>query len=307
MTVPLVYHPDYSFPFPSRHRFPMEKFARLAGYLRSHGLLTADNTYRPGPCRQSWLTPTHCPRYLERFYSNTLSDRERRQMNLPWSEGLVKRTFLAPSGTVLTAQLALRHGIACHLAGGTHHAHHDYASGFCILNDLAIVANVLAGQDGGLQVLIFDCDVHQGDGTAALLRNQPRAFTCSIHCKQNFPFTKKLSDWDVELPAGTDDASYLETVSATLLAAIHRVKPDIVLYDAGVDVFEGDPLGQLKISESAIRERDRLVLTTLKNAGIPVATVIGGGYDDDRDALARRHAIVVEEAIRVFERKQLRN
>lgn len=300
MTVPLVYHPDYSFPFPARHRFAMEKFARLADYLRVTGLLTPDNTYRPGPCRQSWLTQTHCPQYLQRFYRNTLSDKEHRQMNLPWSDGLVKRTFIAPSGSVLTAQLALRHGIACHLAGGTHHAHYDYASGFCILNDLAIAANVLVRQNGGLRVLVFDCDVHQGDGTAALLRREPAAFTCSIHCKQNFPFTKQQSDWDVELPTGMADDDYLEAVRTTLLAAIKQTSPDIVLYDAGVDVFEGDPLGQLRISEAGIRQRDNLVLSELKRAGIPVATVIGGGYDDDRDNLARRHAIVVEEAQRVF-------
>lgn len=302
MTIPLVYHPDYSFPFPSRHRFPMEKFARLAAYLRGQNILTPGNYYRPGPCRQQWLTQTHCPEYLQRFYRNTQSDKERRQMNLPWSEGLVKRTFLAPSGTVLTAQLALQHGIACHLAGGTHHAHHDYASGFCILNDLAIAANVLARQKEGLQVLVFDCDVHQGDGTAALLQNEPRAFTCSIHCKQNFPFTKQHSDWDVELPAGTQDEAYLDTVRSTLLAAIEQVQPNIVLYDAGVDVFDGDPLGQLRITESGIRQRDNLVLSELKKAQIPVATVIGGGYDDDRDTLARRHAIVIEEAQRVFGR-----
>jgi len=302
MTIPLVYHPDYSFPFPARHRFPMEKFARLADYLRGEAILGADNCYRPGPCRQSWLTQTHCPDYLQRFYRNTLSTREHRQMNLPWSEGLVKRTFLAPSGTVLAAQLALKHGIACHLAGGTHHAHHDYASGFCILNDLAIAANVLARQDEGLSVLVFDCDVHQGDGTAALLRNQPRAFTCSIHCKQNFPFTKQTSDWDVELASGMADDEYLEVVEKTLTEAIRRSRPDIVLYDAGVDVFDGDPLGQLRVTEAGIRRRDNLVLTYLKQAGIPVATVIGGGYDDDRNALARRHAIVIEEAHRVFGR-----
>lgn len=300
MTVPLVYHPDYSFPFPARHRFPMEKFARLAAYLRAEGILSAGNCYRPGPCRQTWLTQTHCPDYLRRFYRNALSTREQRQMNLPWSEGLVKRTFLAPSGTVLTAQLALKHGIACHLAGGTHHAHHNYASGFCILNDLAIAANVLADQDDGLRVLVFDCDVHQGDGTAVLLKNQPRAFTCSIHCKQNFPFTKQTSDWDVELASGMGDDEYLAVVEETLTEAIERAMPDIVLYDAGVDVFDGDPLGQLRITEAGIRRRDNLVLTRLKRAGIPVATVIGGGYDDDRDALARRHAIVIEEAHRVF-------
>lgn len=279
----------------------MEKFGLLADYVRSKGLLTPENSFRPGPCRQAWLTQTHCPDYLARFSEDRLSAREKRQMNLPWSDGLVRRTFLAPSGTVLTAQLALKHGIACHLAGGTHHAHFDYASGFCILNDLAIAANVLLKQQGIERVLIFDCDVHQGDGTASLLADEPRAFTCSIHCDGNFPFQKQRSDLDVAVPAGMDDEAYLKVVADTLDQAIARSTPDIVLYDAGVDVFQGDPLGRLDISEDGIRQRDHLVLSELRRRAIPVATVIGGGYDDDRMKLARRHAIVLEEAVRVYD------
>ena len=221
-------------------------------------------------------------------------------MNLPWSKGLVRRTFLAPSGTVLTAQLALQHGIACHLAGGTHHAHYDYAAGFCILNDLAIAANVLLQQEGIERVLIFDEDVHQGDGTAALLANEPNAFTCSIHCERNYPFEKKVSDLDVALPDGLEDWAYLEVVSETLHKALALSRPDIVLYDAGVDVFRNDPLGRLNISEQGIFQRDFQVLSELKRRDIPVATVIGGGYDDDRVKLAKRHGIVVEAASRVF-------
>ncbi|WP_372995993.1 histone deacetylase [Marinobacter sp.] len=300
MPVPVVYHPDYSFPFPAKHRFPMEKFGLLADYARSKGLLTQANGFRPAPCRQAWLTQTHCPDYLARFASDQLSAREKRQMNLPWSTGLVRRTFLAPSGTVLTAQLALRHGIACHLAGGTHHAHYDYAAGFCILNDLAIAANVLLRQEAIKRVLIFDVDVHQGDGTAALLVDQPDAFTCSIHCERNYPFEKKLSDLDVSLPDGLEDEAYLEAVSETLQQALALSRPDIVLYDAGVDVYRDDPLGRLNISEAGIHERDVQVLSELKRRGIPVATVIGGGYDDDRVKLAKRHGIIVEAAARVF-------
>lgn len=301
MPVPLVHHPDYSFPFPEKHRFPMEKFGLLADYMRSKGLLTAGNCYRPALCRQQWLTQTHCPDYLFRFARDQLSARETRQMNLPWSKGLVRRTFLAPSGTVLTAQLALQHGIACHLAGGTHHAHFDHAAGFCILNDLAIAANVLLRQGGIQRVLIFDVDVHQGDGTAALLADEPAVFTCSVHCERNYPFQKQVSDLDVALPDGMGDEDYLAVVSETLQKALELSRPDIVLYDAGVDVFEGDPLGRLNISEAGIRQRDYRVLSELKRLGIPVATVIGGGYDDDRMKLARRHGIIMEEASRVFQ------
>lgn len=300
MSVPIVHHPDYSFPFPAKHRFPMEKFGLLAEYARTKGLLTSANGFRPAPCRQSWLTQTHCPNYLNRFAQGQLSPREQKQMNLPWSAGLVRRTFLAPSGTVLAAQLALQHGIACHLAGGTHHAHYDYASGFCILNDLAIAANVLLGQEGIERVLIFDVDVHQGDGTAALLASTPGAFTCSIHCERNFPFEKRVSDLDVALPDGMTDEDYLAVVHDTLEQALALAKPDIVLYDAGVDVYQDDPLGKLNISEDGIRQRDYQVLSELRHRGIPVATVIGGGYDDNRMQLAMRHGIIVEQANRVF-------
>lgn len=303
MRLPIVTHPDYSFPFPERHRFPMAKFGLLAAHLRDIGLLTADNLFRPGRCRDEWLHAAHCPDYLARFQANQQSPAEQKQMNLPWSEGLRKRTLLAPAGTVLAAQLALHYGIACHQAGGTHHAHYDHASGFCILNDLAIAARVLLRQPGIRRVLIFDCDVHQGDGTAVMLADEPRAFTCSLHCDKNFPFSKAQSDLDVPLPAGMEDAAYVTLVENTLEQLLDQVQPDIVLYDAGVDVYAGDPLGHLCISEAGIRERDTRVLQRLLARGIPVATVIGGGYDDDRRALARRHSIVTQVAQRLVEQR----
>lgn len=300
MTLPLVYHPSYSFPFPEKHRFPMAKFGLLADYLRETGMLTAKNLFRPGPCRTSWLEQAHCPDYVARFRENRQTEKEKRQMNLPWSEGLRNRSLISPSGTVLAAQLALHYGVASHLAGGTHHAHYDHASGFCILNDLAIAARVLLNQSGINRVLIFDCDVHQGDGTAAILADEPRAFTCSLHCDRNFPFTKQRSDLDVGLDARMTDLPYIAQVMATLKSVLNQVQPDIVLYDAGVDVYKGDPLGQLWISEAGIRERDACVLGEIVKRGIPVATVIGGGYDDDRAKLARRHAIVTEVSAELF-------
>jgi len=296
MSVPLVYHPSYSFPFPGRHRFPMEKFRLLHEWLRETGVAGPANLYRPGRARPALLSLAHCPDYLDRFLGNRLGEREAKRMGLPWSEALARRTCIAPMGTLLTAQLALKHGIACHLAGGTHHAHYDFGSGFCILNDLAVTARALRA--GGIvkRVLIFDCDVHQGDGTAAILDGDPDLFTCSIHCQKNFPTRKTRSDLDVGLPVGLEDDDYLATVSDTLTALLDRVRPDLVLYDAGVDVFADDPLGRLAVSLPGLAERERRVLALCRERGVPVATVIGGGYDDDRPALARRHALVVEAA-----------
>ncbi len=296
MSVPLVYHPSYSFPFPGRHRFPMEKFRLLHERLRDGGVAGAANLHRPGRARPALLSLAHCPEYLDRFLGNRLGEREAKRMGLPWSEDLVRRTCIAPMGTLLTAQLALKHGIACHLAGGTHHAHYDFGSGFCILNDLAITARALRA--GGLvkRVLIFDCDVHQGDGTAAILAGDPELFTCSIHCEKNFPTRKSRSDLDVGLPVGLEDDGYLAVVEETLADLLRQLQTDLVLYDAGVDVYAGDPLGRLAVSLTGLAERERRVLTLCREHGVPVATVIGGGYDDDRPALARRHALVVEAA-----------
>lgn len=296
MSVPLVYHPSYSFPFPGRHRFPMEKFRLLHERLRDSGIAGATNLHRPGRARPALLSLAHCPDYLDRFLGNRLGAREAKRMGLPWSEDLCRRTCIAPMGTLLTGQLALKHGIACHLAGGTHHAHYDFGSGFCILNDLAITARALHA--GGLvkRVLIFDCDVHQGDGTAAILAGDPDLFTCSIHCEKNFPTRKSRSDLDVGLPVGLEDDGYLAVVEETLSDLLRQLQPDLVLYDAGVDVYTGDPLGRLAVSLTGLAERERRVLTLCREHGVPVATVIGGGYDDDRPALARRHALVVEAA-----------
>ena len=214
-------------------------------------------------------------------------------------EALMKRSCIAPMGTLMTAQLALQQGIACHLAGGTHHAHYDFGSGFCIFNDQAFAVRQLLDRGVVKKALMFDCDVHQGDGTAAMLADETRAFTCSIHCEKNFPVRKMKSDLDVGLPLGMTDKDYLDTVFETLDQLLDLVQPDLVFYDAGVDIFQHDPLGRLHITEQGIADRDRGVLARCRQRNVPVATVIGGGYDDDRDALAQRHAIVVEAASEV--------
>jgi acetoin utilization deacetylase AcuC-like enzyme len=278
----------------------MEKFDLLARCCREKGLLTDKNLFRPGKAKRELLEQAHCTDYLERFIHNDQSPKEIRRMGLPWSEGLVKRTLISPNGTFLTAQLALKYGIACHLAGGTHHAHYDFASGFCILNDLAITAKALLAQQKVKKVLIFDCDVHQGDGTARILENENNAFTCSIHCEKNFPARKAQSNLDVELPVDISEGNYLDIVSDTLENIINTEEPDFILYDAGVDIYEGDPLGLIGITESGITEREKRVLAICKDKNIPVATVIGGGYDDDRQALALRHMKVIEAASYIY-------
>ncbi|RBP51710.1 histone deacetylase family protein [Arenicella xantha] len=297
--LPLVSSPFYSYEFPTRHRFPMQKFRYLVEHLKQQKILSSHNLYRPGRARLDVLQQAHSEQYLNDFIHGNLCDKQLRRLGLPWSPGLVTRTLISPNGTLLTAQLALRHGIACHLAGGTHHAHRDFGSGYCVLNDLAVAALTLVAQKKVQRVLIFDCDVHQGDGTASILQNTPEVTTCSIHCEKNFPARKQVSDIDVGLLPEVSDDAYMQAVCDTLLLAISQTQPDLILYDAGVDIFCDDPLGLLNVSELGIRRRDAFVLQTAMAANIPIATVIGGGYDDDEVALARRHAIVVEEAHRL--------
>jgi acetoin utilization deacetylase AcuC-like enzyme len=296
--LPLVYHPNYSFSFDPNHRFVMSKFANLYAHLKATGIAT-NNVYQPELGSPTPLESVHCDNYLWDLWHNRLDAKAMRRIGLPWSEALMARTFTAPLGTLKTAELALQHGVACHLAGGTHHAHYDFGSGFCMVNDLAFTATTLVEQSKVNNVLIFDLDVHQGDGTAAMLKHHPYVFTCSIHCEKNFPFRKVDSDLDIGLANHTEDAEYLKIVGATLNELIDDLNPDLVLYDAGVDVWEYDGLGKLDISWQGLEKRDALVLNTCQQRGVPVATVIGGGYDSDPLRLARRHAIVVEQAAKL--------
>jgi acetoin utilization deacetylase AcuC-like enzyme len=193
------------------------------------------------------------------------------------------------TGTLLTAQLALRHGLACNTAGGTHHAHASHGGGFCILNDLAVTAEVLLQQGSVQRVLILDLDVHQGDGTASIFKGRQDVFTLSVHCQSNYPYRKPPSHMDVGLPDGTDDVAYLRQISEILPGVLQDFRPDIVLYDAGVDVHVDDALGKLCVSDEGLMRRELLVMDTCLAEGIPLAGYVGGGYAADLDVLADRH------------------
>lgn len=290
MPLPLIFHDDYSPPLPPGHRFPMEKFRLLRDHLVASGLTTDQALLRPEPCPLELLALAHDRTYVERYCSGDMSREELRRLGLPWSPQLAQRTVRAVGGSLLAADLALRHGLACHLAGGTHHAHHDHASGFCIFNDLAVIALSLLESGRVGRVLIFDCDVHQGDGTARILEQVPDAVTVSLHCEKNFPVRKARSDWDIGLAPGLGDADYLKVVDDTLNYLLPLYQPDLVIYDAGVDVHRDDALGLLNLSDDGLAMRDSAVIEHCLGRDIPVVGVIGGGYDKDRALLARRHA-----------------
>jgi acetoin utilization deacetylase AcuC-like enzyme len=212
---------------------------------------------------------------------------------------------VAVGGTILTAQLALQYGLACNTAGGTHHAFPSYGSGFCIFNDLAIAARLLQRQKLVQSILIVDLDVHQGDGTALIFQDDPTVFTFSMHCQENFPGTKQQSDLDVPLPEGMEDDAYLQTLANYLPDLLSQVRPDLVLYDAGVDPHLGDRLGKLALTDSGLFRRDMQVLTTCLSQGYPVACVIGGGYAEDMLALVYRHSLLHRAASEAYHHYRL--
>jgi acetoin utilization deacetylase AcuC-like enzyme len=300
MDLPLIYHPDYVAPLPQGHRFPMAKFRMLYEQLLVDGVVTAAQVHLPDRPALDVIEQVHMPEYVRDYCEGTLDAKAQRRIGLPWSPALVNRTCVAVGGTVLTAKLALRHGLACNTAGGTHHAFPDYGSGFCIFNDLAIAARTVQRLNLAQRILIVDLDVHQGDGTALIFQDDPSVFTFSMHCEVNFPGTKQQSDLDVPLPVGMEDDDYLQTLADYLPDLLTQVQPDLVLYDAGVDPHLGDRLGKLALTDTGLFRREMQVLSTCVGLGYPIACVIGGGYAEDLRSLVDRHALLHRAASQVY-------
>ncbi|NEO99283.1 MAG: histone deacetylase [Symploca sp. SIO2E9] len=300
MDLPIIYHQDYVAPIPEGHRFPMPKFGKLYELLKRDGIATDEQIHTPELPSTEWIELVHTPEYVQAYLEGNLEPKAQRRIGLPWSQALVKRTCTAVGGTVLTAKLALNHGLAINTAGGTHHAFPSYGSGFCIFNDLAIASRVLQKLELAKKILILDLDVHQGDGTAWIFQDDESVFTFSMHCQENFPSTKQKSDLDVPLSAGMDDDSYLQTLARYLPDLLWALKPDLVLYDAGVDPHIGDRLGKLALTDTGIYRREMQVLSTCLAAGYPVASVIGGGYADNIDGLVYRHSLLHRAASEVY-------
>jgi acetoin utilization deacetylase AcuC-like enzyme len=296
--LPIVFSPGYHSELPAGHRFPMGKFRLLGQRVVDLGL--TGHTIEPPAASRSQLELVHSSAYLDAFIGGGIDAKAQRASGLPWSEDLVRRSILAVGGTIHTARLALAHGVACNTAGGTHHAFADRGSGYCLLNDLVVAARVLLDEGAVRKVLIVDCDVHQGDGTAAICADDDRVFTCSLHCGANFPLRKQHSDVDVDLPRGCGDRAYLATLRAVVDGLLPRVDPDLVLYDAGVDPHKDDILGHLALSDGGLFDRDRWLLNRCRQASLPVAAVIGGGYDENLPRLVDRHAILHRAAASVF-------
>ena len=298
--IPILYNDAYDINVPIGHRFNGTKFSKLANQLQKSDFYQRLDFHQSSPVRYQDVLRTHDVDYVQRVVDRALSREEVRQINLPINTQLIKRSFLALNGTYTTALKALDEGVACHAAGGTHHAHYSKGLGFCVFNDLAFTALNLIEHGSAKKVLILDLDVHQGDGTIDICHDKNGIYTCSLHCEQNFPFQKRQGTRDVSLDNHLEDIAYLNKLHITLKEISKEFMPDIVLYDAGVDVFFGDQLGNLDLTLEGIFKRDCNVLEHFKSRKIPVATVIGGGYSPCDSDIAKRHLSIFRAANDVF-------
>ncbi len=275
-------------PRPERGTFRFDKYFLVMEALRASGRPIIEHA--PEPMPRVWLEAVHCPLYVEEVFSLAVPREKERRIGFPVTAAIRDRVRHTNGGTWLAARLALEHGYAANSAAGSHHALYDTGAGYCVFNDLAVAANRLIAEGNVRRVLIVDLDVHQGDGTASLTAGREDIVTFSIHAEKNFPVRKARSDLDVALPDGIGDVAYLGALAAHLPSLIDRVRPDIVLYQAGVDPHGADKLGRLALTDAGLETRDRYVVAESRRRGIAVASALGGGYGDDQHAVAARHA-----------------
>ncbi|MGE3536314.1 MAG: histone deacetylase [Candidatus Tectimicrobiota bacterium] len=296
----VLYHPGYVVDLGEAHRFPMAKYRLVYERLLLEGTLDGVRLLQPEPVAVADLLLVHTQDYVERFLRGQMALKDMRLLGFPWSAALARRARLATQGTLSASVLAWeQHGLAANLAGGSHHAFADHGEGFSVFNDIAVAIRVLQHDYGLQRALIMDCDVHQGNGTAAIFRGDPQVFTCSLHGAKNYPFRKEQSSLDIELPDGTTDDAYLEVLCAHLPRVLECFQPQMVWYLAGVDPYAGDKLGRLALSLDGLRQRDAYVLQTCWQAGLPVVTTMGGGYAPQIEDVVEAHCTTVRLACRL--------
>jgi len=281
----------YPLPLPAGHRFPVAKYAALRRRLEAHAAAGAALEFiEPHAATDDELLRVHDRAYVGRVLSGTLSAAEIRRIGFPWSEALVERSLRSTGAAVDAAAAALADGVAASLAGGTHHAGSDWGEGYCLFNDTAVAAREMQARGLVRRVVILDCDVHQGNGTAEIFSGDQSVFTMSIHGERNFPLRKHPGSLDVPLADGAGDEAYLAALGPAVAESFDRGRPDLVLLIAGADPFEGDRLGRLAVTKEGLLERDRLVLAAARRAGVPLAIVCGGGYCDEIESIVDIHA-----------------
>lgn len=290
------YADHFVLPLPQGHRFPMSKYRLLRdGVAGTPGLKLCEAP----AATDTQLLLAHDPVYVQKVVTGMLEPKEQREIGFPWTPGMVERSRRSVGATIAACQSALKDGIAVNLAGGTHHAYRDKGSGFCVFNDAAVAARVMQRQSAAsLSIAIIDLDVHQGNGTAAIFKNDPSVFTLSLHGDKNFPFRKEPSDLDVALADGIEDEAYLEALAGALAQLNQVFTPQLLIYLAGADPHEGDRLGRLKLTHAGLLERDRRVFEFAKDRGIPIAVSMAGGYGHNIETTVAVHRQTVLEAVR---------
>lgn len=280
---------SYVHPVPENHRFPMEKYALLKEELLHNGVVKEMDFFQPHSVDLNSVLQVHSKEYVKRLYQLELTEREQRLTGFIHNEQLVTRERIIMEGTRKCAEFALEFGVGMNIAGGTHHAYSSRGEGFCLLNDQAIAAKWLMDEKNLEKILIVDLDVHQGNGTAEIFRNEDRVFTFSMHGKNNYPLKKEHSDLDIELEDGCKDDAYLYLLESHLNRVIQYFEPQFIFYQCGVDVLETDKLGRLSLTENGCKRRDSLVVDAVKQLGVPLVCSMGGGYSPNCKDIVRSH------------------
>jgi acetoin utilization deacetylase AcuC-like enzyme len=304
----IAYAPIYKLDLPDKHRFPMLKYELIGEQLLYEGAIREEQLFLPPLLDPDIMRLTHTPQYVERLLNVDLTPKEIRAIGFPLSQTLIDRTRCISAGTVQCALYALEYGTAMNAAGGTHHAFTDHGEGFCVTNDIAQAANYLIVKGLRKRILVVDLDVHQGNGTAEIFQKTPQkwsdteggVFTFSVHGANNYPLRKEVSDLDMPLPDGVEDAFYLKNVGETLEKLMDKVQPDFVFFNSGVDVLATDKLGKLKLSTEGCRQRDRLVMHLCKRHHIPLSISMGGGYSERVATIVEAHCNTFRSALDIF-------
>ena len=284
----VVHHADYMAPRPERGTFKFDKYYLVMEELRR--LSDAITEHSPEPAPREWLEAVHDPEYVEQVFTASVPPDKERRIGFPITEKIRDRVRHTNGGTWLAAKLAQQHGYAANSAAGSHHALANTGAGYCVFNDLAVASNRLIAEGDASRILIVDCDVHQGDGTASLTAGRTDIFTLSLHAEKNFPARKARSNRDVALPDNLGDQGYMTALDQHLPEIIEEFRPDFIFYQAGVDPHIEDNLGRLALSDEGLLERDRFVIRQARSRGLPIASALGGGYGDDQRKVAARHA-----------------
>ena len=287
MELPIVNHKDYFAKIGDDHKFPIKKFGELANYLLKNNIVK--NFHKPYPCSDKTLKRAHSERYIKNIRNKTLEDNIVKKIGFPLIDSVVQRSLVATGGTVLASKLAIKYGIACNTAGGSHHANFEGGAGYCVFNDVAVGAQYLLDRGLAGRILIVDLDVHQGNGNADIFKDNKNVFTFSMHSKTNYPAKKSISNLDVELEDNTEDKEYIKILKF-YLDQLNEENFDYVFYIAGVDIHFNDRLGKLKISDEGIKNRDEIITENFFSKGIPLCGVLGGGYNKDFNKLIELHA-----------------